>query len=176
MANEPRGIWQSQAGEKVRMTEEMMFRRAEELRAKTRVQRLVAMLLPVIITLLCWRSLTGRLHFAPLAVVAWSLAGSYLLQRGIGNVPATGDLSALDFYRLELERQQTWFRRVLLWFFGPVISAIGVFLASITGTALGENLPKAAPFLIVVLVWAVAFLVIRIKEQRALTFELKNLE
>lgn len=179
MADDPKNIWQNQKSEGSRMTLEMMQRRAAELHLKTRRQLLVSLLMPVIMVLLCWQPLTGQNQsalLAALAVVLWSLAGAYFLQRGLGGVTSAGEVAALECYRQELERQQKVFRRVLLWFFGPVVSGIGVFLSSITGTALRENLPKAAPFITVVVVWAVAFLLMKMRDEAALARERRAVE
>jgi len=61
-----------------------------------------------------------------------------------------------------------------VWVFGPVIPAIGTFILTMAMVAGRKNLSNAIPFEILSVGWAVAFLVIRAREQRDLQREINE--
>jgi hypothetical protein len=183
-ANNPKAIWQNQPIEASTMTMEKIRQKARELHRKTRRQLLGALSAPL--TVVCFYAF-ARKQFAPLQHVlqplfacafAWSLAGLYFLNRGKWSAPMPGDagLSAgLEFCRREIQRRRDHFRFVMLWGAGPILLAIGTFILALAMVAGKGVLPKAMPFMTLVVVWIVAYLFILRAEQRKLQHELDEL-
>ena len=123
-----------------------------------------------------------QLPFA--CAIAWSLAGVYFLNRGLwtAQIPETqpGDAglsTGLEFCRREIARQRDLVRRALVWSFGPIMLAIGTFVAALAEVSSRERgiFPNGLPFLILVVVWIVAWFAIRLREQRGLQSEIDEL-
>ena len=179
-------IWQNQPTEKPTMTLRLIRSRARELHAKTRKKLLGTLAGPLFVVLFY---AFERREFPPLQQVlqplsafalAWSLVGLYFLNRGMWSAVMPGDAglsTGLEFCRQELERQRDLLRRVLLWSFGPVMMAIGTFILAlaIVGSRNREIFPNGVPFLALVVVWIVAYFVVRLREQRALQREIDEL-
>jgi hypothetical protein len=109
---------------------------------------------------------------------AWSLAGLYFLNRGkwSGMMPGDAGLSAgLEFCRREIQRRRDHFRFVMLWGAGPTLMAIGTFILALAMVAGRGVIPKAMPFMILVVVWIASHLFILRAEQRKLQHELDEL-
>jgi len=183
--DDPRTIWQNQAAEKSTMTLATIHQKARELRAKTRRQLLGAFTMPLVIALLYafairqFRSLQEILHSLFAFAIVWSLCGVYLLNRGKWSdvMPVDAGFSAgLKFYQSEIERRRDYLRGALVWIFGPVILAIGTFILTLAMLAGGKIFLNAIPFEILSVGWAVAFLVIRAREQRDLRREIDVLQ
>jgi len=164
------------------MTLEKIRQKVQELHAKTRRQLLGSLAMPLIVVAF---SGFGIKHFPamrPLCAfaIAWSVAGAYFLNRGMWSAAMPGDAglsTGLEFCRQEVERRRSFFRRVLLWSFGPVLLAIGTFilaLVKIGGRGWGI-FPDAMPFTVVVVIWIAAYFVIRMREQRELQREMDEL-
>jgi hypothetical protein len=85
--------------------------------------------------------------------------------------------TGLEFYRREVERRRFFFRRILLWSFGPGMLAIATLIVS--GVRIGilnrSTFPKAMPFLTLVAVWVPAYFVMRMRQQRELQREIDEL-
>ena len=93
-------------------------------------------------------------------------------------MPADAGLSSgLEFCRREIERQRDLLRRGLLWVFGPMLLAISTLILALVmaGTRNQGIFPNGLPFLILVVVWIIAYFAIRLREQRALQRELDEL-
>ena len=69
------------------------------------------------------------------------------------------------------------FRRDLLWSLGPLLLAIGTFTWTLVkvGIREGRIFPDGMPFITVVVIWLVAYIVIRIRQQRDLESEITEL-
>jgi hypothetical protein len=110
--------------------------------------------------------------------LAWSVAGLFFLNRGnwFAAMPEDAGVSAgLEFCRRELERQRDYFRRVLLWGFGPVLLAIGTFLVALAIIAGGRMFPNAIPLIALIVVWIAAYFVMKIRQERAVRREIDEL-
>jgi hypothetical protein len=182
--NDPRTIWQNQPAEPSVMTLEIIRQKMRELRAKTRRQLLGTLTGPLAVTffyVFCIKQFPGQQQrLQPLFVLAlvWSLAGLYFLIRGkwSGGMPEDAGFSAgLEFCRREIERRRDYFRRVLVWGAGPVLLAIATFVLALALGAGRGILPKATPFMTLVVLWIAAYVVIRARQLRELQRELDEL-
>jgi hypothetical protein len=182
--NDPKAIWQNQSIEASTMTIEKIRQKARELHRKTRRQLLGTLSAPLAV--ICFYVFARKL-FVPLQNVlqplfacafAWSLAGLYFLNRGkwSGMMPGDAGLSAgLEFCRREIERRRDHFRFVMLWGAGPTLMAIGTFILALAMVAGRGVIPKAMPFMILVVAWIASYLLILRAEQRKLQHELDEL-
>jgi len=181
----PRTIWQNQPTEQSIMTLEMIQQRVRESESKRRKGLFgsVAMALIVLIISslgILWAK-SGGLRVVFALAIAWALAGQGLLHRGMWPVEALsgdGTLSTgLEFYRRELDRHLSLFRRLLQWSFGPAILSIVALVAVLLGIASKTNRPliSVAPFATLVVVWTVAFFALRLREQKKLQREIDEL-
>jgi hypothetical protein len=184
--DDPRTIWQNQSMESFAMPLEEIRQRARELHAKTRKKLLGTLAGPIAVALFYGFSLKEfpalRQTLNPLLgfALAWSLIGLYFLNRRMWSAVMPGDAgftTGMEFCRREIERQRDILRRVLLWSFGPVLLAIGTFILALAmiGSRAGGIFPNAFPFLILVVVWILAYFVIRFREQSQLQHELDEL-
>lgn len=110
--------------------------------------------------------------------LVWSLAGTYLVSRGnwSGAMPGDAGVSAgLEFCRREIERRQDFFRRVLLWLFGPVMLAIGTFVLALAMIESKNFFPNAMPFMVLVALWIAVYFFARVREQGTLRREIDEL-
>ncbi len=165
----------------------LIQQRSRDLRAKTRKKLLGSLAGPLAAGLVY---AFGMKEFASRGQVlqplfafalAWSLAGLYFLNRGMWAAVMPGDAglsTGLEFCRQEIERQRDLLRRVLLWSFGPLLLAIGTLILALAmvGTKDRGILPNGLPFLILVVVWVVAYFVMRFREQRELQREIEELD
>ena len=91
-------------------------------------------------------------------------------------MPGDAALSTgLQSYRREIARRRDLFQRVLLWSFAPVLLAIGTFVVALAKVSDRGIFPNALPFMTLVVIWIVAFFVIRMREQRELQREIDEL-
>ena len=69
--------------------------------------------------------------------------------------------TGLEFYRGELKRHQTYFRKPWVWFLGPVLAAIGFFLLPILRNIVGNPalLRNITPFGVILCGWIILFIV-----------------
>jgi hypothetical protein len=178
---DPKHVWQNQPTERPSMTLKLIQSRARQLHAKTRTKWIGTLAGPLLVLLLCafWIRTPLRQVLGPLGAFAfvWSLIGLYSLNRGIpGEMPGDAGLSTgLAFCRRELDWQRDLGRRTLLWLFGPVMMAIGTFIFGLLIVNRGRSLSPILPFLIIVLLWIVAFLMIRFWVLRQLQYEVEEL-
>jgi hypothetical protein len=182
----PKKIWLSQPTETPTMTLKLIQQRSRDLRAKTRRKLLGTLAGPLVASLFY---AFGMKEFATLRQVlqplfalalAWSLAGLYLLNRGMWSAVMPGDAglsTGLEFCRREIERQRALLRRLLLWSFGPVLLAIGTFILALAmvGTSDRGIFPNGLPFLILIIVWIVGYFIVRLRDQRKLQREIDGL-
>jgi hypothetical protein len=181
-----KNIWLNQPTETPTMTLKLIQQKSRDLRAKTRRTLLGTLAGPLAAGLFY---AFGMKEFAPLREVlqplfafalAWSLAGLYFLNRGMWSTVMPGDAglnTGLEFCRREIERQRDLVRRVLLWSFGPVMLAIGTLILALAMVSTKDRglFPNGLPFLIAIVVWVVAYFIIRLREQRQLQQEIDEL-
>jgi hypothetical protein len=181
--DDPRAIWQNQPTEPSTMTLLLLQKKTRELHAKTRGELLKGISGPLIVVALG----SFGLRFADPVLrvlfgfaIAWSMAGQYFLNRGMWSAAAPGDAglsTGLKSYRQEVERRRFLFSRALQWILGPVLLVLAtwIVLAVRMGILDHTTLPKAVPFLTLMVVWLVAVVVIRMRQQRDLQREIDDL-
>ncbi|HKD07343.1 MAG TPA: hypothetical protein VKB79_15680 [Bryobacteraceae bacterium] len=183
---ELRAMWLNQPTEASKMTSKLIEQRLRELRAKTRKKLIGSFAGPFVAGMFC---AYGLKEFAGLGLalqvpfacaVAWSLAGVYFLNRGMWPAAISGDMglsTGLEFCRREIGRHRDLVRRVLVWSFGPIMLAIATFVVALVMVSTRERgiFPNGLPFLTLVVVWVVAWFVIRLREQRGLQREIDEL-
>jgi hypothetical protein len=106
-------------------------------------------------------------------LIAWGLAGQYFLNRGMWSGTPLGEAGlagGLEAYRREVERRRHFATHNLLWSFGPVVAAIGTFIVLVL--KLGGVLRNMIPFLVLVVVWIVAYFVLWMRDRRELEREI----
>jgi hypothetical protein len=109
--------------------------------------------------------------------IAWSLAGVYVLNRGGWQATLAGDAAlatGLEFCRREIEWRIYIHRRILQWCLAPIMLAIGAFIVPVMRSAVRENV-KAIPFFALLVLWLIAFFVIRVRQWRTLLQEIDEL-
>ena len=184
--DELKSAWQSQPAETHVMTAKLIESKARELRAKTRRQLLGTLAGPLataffyVFAMKTMPPLHPAIHLLFPLALAWSLAGVYFLHRGMWSMAMPGDAglsTGLEFCRREIERRERLLRGVLVWSFGPILLAIGIFILALAtiGTRDRGILPNGLPFLFVVMAWIVGYFVMRVREQRALQREIELL-
>ena len=180
--NDPKKIWQDQSVEPSVMTIHLLRRRVRELHAKTRKQLVGSLVMPIVV-IAAYIYAIKQFHYPVVQsmfamTIAWSLAGVYFLNRGMWFRAMPGDAAlstGLEFYRREVERRCSLFRRLLWWGFLPMVSIIGTFILAVAMTGGSKSLPKAMPFITLLVVWMVAYFAIRMREQRELWREIDEL-
>jgi pimeloyl-ACP methyl ester carboxylesterase len=180
--NDPKTIWQGQSREISTVTlERMIRRRAQELHAKTLRERLGSLAGPVCtIAFSAWGIAEGYnpVQLVVFAIaIAWSLAGVYVLNRGMRQATLAGDAAlatGLEFCRREIEWRIYIHRRILQWCIAPIMLAIGAFFVPVMRSAVREN-AKAIPFFALLALWIIAFFVIRVRGWRTLQQEIDEL-
>lgn len=182
--DDPRTLWQTQPAESSIMSLILIRQKARELHAKTRRQLLGTLTVPFMVAFFyafCIRQfppLREVLHSLFAFALAWSVAGLYFLNRGqwSGAMPEDAGFSTgLEFCRREMERRSDYFRRVLLWSFGPVFLAIGTLILALAIVAGRELFLKAMPFMMLTVVWVAGYLVIRVRQQHELQRDINEL-
>lgn len=172
------------------MSLETIRRRAGELHAKTRSELLANLGLALIAIA---TSSFGLAQGAPWAlraafaiIIVWALAGQFFLHRGAWPQTLPGDAamsSGLQFYRREIQRRLHVFRSVLRWSVGPFALSVVAFILSLAVQARGNSalppnrlLLNMLPFLSLFVLWIAAVFVLRIRGQRSLALELRDLD
>jgi hypothetical protein len=174
-------IWQSQPTEPSIMTLEKIRQKTQELHAKTRRALLGRVFTPLLVigvsAYLIAQVDVPALRPVFVFTIAWSLAGQYILNRGMWSVMLPGDAAlstGLESYRREVERQRYVSRRFLLWFLAPVVLALILPVASF-GIKNPGVFVKMTPYVILMVIWIVSILVIRLRDQRQLQREIDEL-
>jgi hypothetical protein len=168
--NDPQSVWQNQLTEPLKMSATDLRRKALEAQSKARF----AVLFTIIIGIMCcvvfaWSFATAHAALARMGYALVSLCMIYAAYNGYkstwpGNLPEEAPINTcLEFYRRELERQRDYSHR---WWGSklPALTLLGVVMAAM-GTG-ARNAPpnpllNALPFLLVLAIWVVAFLLLR---------------
>ncbi len=171
------------------MTSEQIRQKIKQMHAKTRQALLggaaVALVVIGIAAYGILRSDSLAIRTVCAFLIAWSLVGQYFLNRDMWSgmqpaetVPDTG----LGSYRSEVERRRHFADHNLLWSFGPVVAAIGTFIVLVLklgnrnqAAPVKETILNSIPFLVLVVVWIVAYFVIRMRDRRELQQEIDQL-
>ena len=179
MPNDPKQIWKSQPEEPSEMTLDEIRRRARALHNKTRKDLIQNIAVTAALVLLAafgiGRGVDPLQQAAYAVVVVWAMAGLFFLGRGMWDAePGSG--TGIELYRQEIERRRSFFHRVMRWSFGPMVLALAVFILDLNMKAgPGGLYPKAAPFLVLVAAWIVAYFYMRREESQCLKREIESL-
>jgi hypothetical protein len=183
--DDPKAIWQNQTIEESTMTLEKIRKKARQLHTKTRRELLRSLAVPIAVGFFYafgireFPALQQVLHPLFAFALVWSLAGLYFLIRGKWSAEMPGDTgfsAGIEFCRREIERRRDYFRRVLVWGFGPLLLAIGTIVLALAAVGGRELLQKGIPFLTLVVVWITGYFVIRVRQDRQLQCEIKELD
>jgi len=170
---DPQEIWQNQPTEPLKMSANELRHKAIERQSKARSEALSTIIIGIILCVVFAWSF-ARAHEL-LARMAWALLSVCMIYAAYhaykwiwpGNLPEEAPISTcLEFYRRELERQRDYPRR--WWRSGlPFLTLLGVVMAAV-GTG-ARNAPphpllNSLPFLVVLAIWIVAFLILRKKQ------------
>ena len=141
------------------MTLKMIRWKVRELHARTRKQLVGSLVMPIVIAGLYSYAIRQFdypvVQWLFVVAIVWSLAGAYLMNRGMWSAPMPGDAAlstGIEFYRREVERRCDLFRRVLWCSFLPVVLFIGTFILAVAKAGGSKSLPKAMPFITLVVV------------------------
>lgn len=169
--DDPRSIWQNQPTETSGVTLVLIRQKARALHTKTRRELVRTALGHLFIVALCGIGIAlsrGTGQRAPFAIpLVWGLVRAWISQQGMWVPPMPGDAgfaTGIEFYRQELQRRRLLFGRWIVCSFGPVILALGAWIAPPVRTMLLQNprwLPNAIQFLSLLAIWFVAVWVIR---------------
>jgi predicted membrane protein len=185
--NGVRTIWLNQPTEKPTMISKLIEQRSRTLRAKTRRKLIGTVVGPLVAgifyaySMKAFPALRQLLQPSFAFALAWGLAGSYFLNRGMWSAVMPVDVglnTGLEVCRLEIERQRELVRRSLVWSFGPAMLAIATFVLALALVSTRERgiFQNGLPFLTLMVVWIVSFFVIRLREQRELQREIDELK
>ena len=175
--NDPREIWRSQSSEPMETNPgtHRLRQRARDLRSKSRRELLNSIALAVLIA---GASVYGSIWTdssvarALLAVTAaWVLIGQFFLHRTKRQAPApeeAGLRTSLDSCRRELERHIRFDRGAFLWLQGPLFLAFGTLVGMLAFAVGGKGLlvKMAAPFVALLVTWALGMVVFRQSQER----------
>ena len=170
--NDPQSVWQDQPTEPLKMSAADLRRKALETQSKARFTALFTIIVGIMCCVVFAWSF-ARPH-AALARMGYGLVSLCMIYAAYhvykwtwpGNLPEEAPINTcIEFYRRELERQRDYSHR--WWRSGlPVLTLLGVVMAAV-GTG-ARNAPphpllNALPFLLVLAIWVVAFLLLRKK-------------
>jgi len=180
--DDPRIIWQNQRTETSAMSLILIRQKARELQKRRHRQVFGTVVAPVVVAFFyafCVKQfphLQQTLHLLFVVALVWSVAGTYVLNRGISSREMPGEAgfsTGLEFCRRDIEGQLSYLRRVVLWSLGPILVAIGTFVLALSATT--SIFPKGIPFITLVVVWIAAYLFLGARQQRELRRELDEL-
>jgi hypothetical protein len=180
---DPKKLWQNQPREETTMTLQMIHKKAQMLRARTRRELLGNVVTAALTVGIAWFGLqhTHDLGLRSAFVVAagWAVLGQYFVHRGMWS-PTPPERSALmtglDFYRREITRRRNLLGRFLQWNLGPVVLGLGTLTLLLAGMAWSVGKPGAVlPFGTLGVLWLVLVFVFRSRNQRELKQEVDQL-
>ena len=182
---DPKKLWQDQPTEPSKVTMVLIRQKARELHSKTRRELFNTALGHVFIVVLCGAGIVfGRFPAQRMAFaigLAWALAGAWMSQRGMWVPPMPGDAgfqTGLQFYRQEIQRRRSLFRRWLMWTLGPVILGLSALVAGPFAATLAADprmLRNAIPFTVLLAVWAIGIALMRKRGERDIQREIDEL-
>lgn len=184
--NDPKRIWQDQPTERIKMSLDEIRRRAHRLYAKARMAAIAWIGIGMFLSAAFGRSSAQAREMLPRigwgVLSLWGLYGAWQAYQWIWPGRLAGDATlatSLDFYRKELERQRDYGRQI--WRrSGVAVAFLGLALVVAPGmiqvVETPRLLPNAAPFLVLLAVWLVSFLVLRARKQQDLQREIDELK
>jgi hypothetical protein len=168
------------------MTRKLIQWKARELQARTRKRLLATWTGPVCVFALYWVSLRifpalpEFVHALFTCAILWSVAGLFVIARGLRSATIPKDAGAstgLAFCREEIARRRLLEGRQLLWSFAPLLMAVlSVIVGLVSVAGPRETSAKGLPFLLLVATWIGAYCVLRYRDRRALDGELAELD
>ena len=179
--DDPKRVWRDQETETSTMSLVLIRQKERELRTRKRRQVFGTFVAPIVVAFFyafCVKQfphIHPSLHTLLVFSLAWSVAGMYFLNRATSSGAMPGDAgfsTGIEFCRREMERQLSYFRRVLLWSFGPILVAIGIFVLILASRT--SVFPGGIPFIALAVLWVAAYLFIRARQQRNLKRELNE--
>lgn len=181
-SDDPKLIWQSQPREAPAVNLILIREKARNLRTRARRQFIGTLTAPITVAMiyLCVSKAIrpGDQVVSPSFAFAWSVAGLYFLNRDrrwAGLPDDAGFHTSLQFCRRAIEQQCSYFRRDLVWLFGPMLLAVATFVIALALIAGPVIYLRGVPFLICFIGWVVAYLWNRIRQQSDLKRDLNNL-
>jgi len=162
----------------------LIRQKARELRAQTRRNALGTLVAPFIVAFFYAFSIKEFpqvrevLHPLFALALAWSLAGLYFLSRGKrpGAIPEDAGFSTgLEFCKQEMGRHRDYFRRVLLWSFGPIVLALGTLILAFGLVTGAQMFAKAMPIMTLIALWIAAYLALWVRQRRKLWREIDEI-
>jgi hypothetical protein len=185
--NDLREIWRSQPTEPMELKPgtHRLRQRAEDLRSKSRRELLNSIVFSVLIAAgsvygSFWTDYpVARALFAVTA--AWILIGQFFLHRTKRQASPPEDAglrTSLDSCRRELERHIRFDRGALLWLQGPLFLAFGALTGMLVFAVGGKGLlvKMAAPYVALLVVWALCMVVLRRSQERGFRRAIEELD
>jgi len=185
--NDPREIWRSQSTEpmETKLGSHRLRQRARDLRSKSRRELLNSIVFAVLIAAASvygsiWTDYpVARALFAVTA--AWVLIGQFFLhrtKRQASPPEEAGLRTSLDSCRRELERHIRFDRGAFLWLQGPLFLAFGTLVGMLVFAVGGKGLlmKMAAPWLALLVVWALCMVVFRRSQEREFRRAIEELD
>jgi hypothetical protein len=179
MPNEPdpMNLWQQQPTEGSGMALEKIHRKAQELQAKSRRESAVGLSFLIgLIALSVWKIWTGQIvQQVVFAVIGfWSFAALIVSLRQKDVVLSS---HGVEFYRSLLKQRRDRIQRGWLGLFGPILlAAIAFALPAIEAVLRNPTLAKnAAPFFVLLSIWAALYVWQVVREIRRINRELEEL-
>jgi hypothetical protein len=180
--NDPRKLWQNRPGEPLRMSADLIRGKAQCRYQQSLFQARMSIVLGLILCVVfAWsaataRELVTRVGWAVLSL--WCAYFGYHARRWFWPEQLGADAPAgpsLEFYRRELEKRSdysrhAWRRSGLIFCFVGVALILGPPLIRSPRVA-----PKAAPFLVLLTGWLVAYFYLRARGRRELQQEIEQL-
>lgn len=162
------------------MNLEQIRAKARELHAKTHRELQANTAVPLFAAGLCaigvWvKDDPMQIGLAAIGI-AWGIAGAIAVNRSPRPQACPGDAptaTGIDYYRGLLERRRVLFVRSLMWSIGPMVFAIGAFIASTVSS--GRLSPKVLPFVLLALIWTATALFMRRRRLSEMQSELQSL-
>ena len=181
----PQDLWQQQSAEPFTMSADLIRYKAQQRRAKARLETLAVIatgcILSVLFGLAALRAGETVVRAGWGVLSLWCIYFSYHTYRWLwpGSIAAGAELAvSLEFYRNQLERRRDYGRHI--WRrSGLPFCLLGLALVLVPALSSSVHNPRvllnAAPFFVLLIVWAVAFAYQRKAQRREIEQDLEEL-